>query len=105
MQARLLLLSMQPEESLRAMRQIEKQLRNYRLTTAEITYHLPDYPELLQNFIWQEFDLAPEYPMLRRFLRFWQGNLDGRLHSVNVAATTLLRPSQVRFSRSLSSIH
>jgi uncharacterized protein Usg len=26
-------------------------LLSYSLTTAEITYHLPDYPNLLQHFI------------------------------------------------------
>lgn len=84
------------------MRTMEKQLRHYRLTTAEITYHLPDYPELLQNFIWQDFDIAPEFPVLRRFLRFWQGNLDGRLHSVTVAATTLIQPPRFRTANTLS---
>ena len=28
-------------------------LRDYRLTTAEIIYHLPDHPDLLQSFVWQ----------------------------------------------------
>ncbi|HJS33815.1 MAG TPA: Usg family protein, partial [Alphaproteobacteria bacterium] len=27
------------------------QLRNYRLTTAEIIYRMPDHPGLLQSFI------------------------------------------------------
>ncbi len=80
---------------------LEKQLLGYRLTTAEIIYHLPDYPELLQNFIWQDFDLAPEFPVLKRFLSFWQHNIDGRLHSVTVAATTLIRPAEIRVSRTL----
>ena len=31
----------------------------YRLTTAEIIYHMPDHPSLLQTYVWQEFDLAP----------------------------------------------
>jgi Usg-like family len=35
----------------------ELQMRGYRLTTAEIIYHLPDHPALLQSFIWQKFDL------------------------------------------------
>ena len=35
------------------------QLNDYRLTTAEILYHLPDHPTLLQTYIWQEYDLAP----------------------------------------------
>ncbi len=28
-----------------------RQLQNYRLTTAEITYRLPDHPALLQTYI------------------------------------------------------
>lgn len=47
------------------MRNLQKQLDGYRLTTAEITYHLPDYPALLQKFIWQNLDLAPRFPELR----------------------------------------
>src|SRR5215475_1594716 len=57
----------------------------YRLTTAEIIYHLPDHPNVLQSFIWQKLDRAPEFPELRRFLEFWSRNIDGKLHSVKVA--------------------
>jgi len=28
------------------------QLNGYRLTTAEILYHMPDHPYLLQSFVW-----------------------------------------------------
>ncbi|MBV8337879.1 MAG: Usg family protein [Alphaproteobacteria bacterium] len=59
-------------------------LPNYRLTTAEIIYHLPDHPDLLQSFIWQKLDVAPDYPELRRFLEFWSRNIEGKLHSVRV---------------------
>ena len=59
-------------------------LREYRLTTAEIIYHLPDHPDLLQSFIWQKLDLAPDFPELRRFLDFWSHNIEGKLHSVKV---------------------
>lgn len=56
----------------------------YRLTTAEICYRLPDHPSVLQTYIWQKFDIAPEFPELSRFLRYWRDNLDGELHSVRV---------------------
>lgn len=72
------------------MHAFESTFRGYRLTTAEIVYHLPDYPAVLQSYIWQEFDLAPDFPILNRFLRFWEKNLDGRLHSVRVAARGLI---------------
>ena len=71
---------------------LELQLRDYRLTTAEILYHFPDYPRLLQSFIWQEYDLAPGYPVLRKFLDFWESNIEGRLHSVMVAILSSHRP-------------
>lgn len=72
------------------------QLRNYRLTTAEIIYRMPDHPGLLQSFIWQDFDLAPEFPVLRRFLDFWQRNLDGKLHTVRVANCQLISAAEFR---------
>lgn len=75
---------------------LSQQLRDYRLTTAEILYHLPDHPGLLQAYIWQELDLAPRYPVLRRFLDFWSHNLDGKLHSVRVASLDLIDPGQLR---------
>jgi uncharacterized protein Usg len=71
---------------------------SYRLTTAEITYHLPDHPGILQNFIWQELDAVPHFPALRRFLDYWHRNLDGRLHSVKVAAANLVKPAEFRFA-------
>jgi uncharacterized protein Usg len=60
-------------------------LPQLRLTTAEIFYHLPDFPKLLQSYVWQEMDHAPDFPILRKFLKFWESHLDGRLHSVNVS--------------------
>jgi len=77
----------------------------YRLTTAEITYHLPDYPNLLQHFIWQDLDVVPQFPVLRRFLDFWSRNLDGRLHSVTVANASLIRPAEFRFADGMLTLH
>ena len=51
---------------------LKKQLADHRLTTAEILYHMPDHPGLLQAYIWQDYDLAPNFPELRRFLSFWE---------------------------------
>jgi uncharacterized protein Usg len=59
-------------------------LGEYRLTTAEIIYRMPDHPDLLQSFIWQKLDLAPDFPELHRFLEFWSRNIEGELHSVKV---------------------
>ncbi len=76
---------------------LQMQLQNHRLTTAEILYHLPDHPHLLQSFVWQDLDVAPQYPVLKRFLRFWETNLDGALHMVRVASTQLIKPAEFRY--------
>lgn len=72
------------------------QLQNYRLTTAEILYHLPDHPALLQTFVWQEYDLAPRFPELKRFLTFWEREIEGRLHSVRVGNKKLITAEDLR---------
>ena len=81
------------------------QLKQYRLTTAEILYHLPDHPSLLQSYLWQEYDLAPQFPTLRKFLDFWSRNLDGKLHSVKVASVDLLQPPKWRSAQELLTLH
>ncbi|MDD9901229.1 MAG: usg protein [Alphaproteobacteria bacterium] len=81
------------------------QLKNYRLTTAEIIYHLPDHPALLQSYVWQEYDLAPHFPELSRFLDFWSRELEGKLHSVKVGAKTLITPEEIRMSSSEFLLH
>ncbi|GAA4481897.1 usg protein [Gluconacetobacter asukensis] len=81
------------------------QLNDYRLTTAEILYRLPDHPTLLQTYIWQELDLAPSYPQLRRFLDFWTRSLEGQLHSVKVAQQALIGPPALRHASTCLTLH
>lgn len=69
-----------------------RQLQGYGLATAEIIYRLPDHPAILQSYVWQEYDLAPKFPELNRFLAFWKRELDGKLHSVRVAHSGLIKP-------------
>jgi uncharacterized protein Usg len=74
----------------------KRQLEGYGLTTANILYRLPDHPALLQTYVWQNYDLAPVFPELRRFLDFWERELEGPLHSVKVAHRRLVSASEVR---------
>ena len=71
-------------------------LRGYSLTTAEILYRLPDYPALIQSYVWQDYDLHPRFPKLKSFLDFWSRNLDGRLFKVRVAHTGLVQPAELK---------
>ena len=80
-------------------------LQGYRLTTAEILYHMPDYPELLQSYVWQELDIAPKFPILRKFLDFWRTNLDGKLHSVRVATTGIIGAREFKHANVELTLH
>ncbi|MDF2995038.1 MAG: Usg family protein [Xanthobacteraceae bacterium] len=73
-----------------------KQLAGYGLTTAQILYRMPDHPALLQTYLWQHYDLCPQFPELNRFLEFWKRELDGPLHSVTVAHARLIKPAELR---------
>lgn len=76
------------------MRHLSLMLKDYRLTTAEILYRLPDHPSVLQSFVWQEYDIAPQFPELTKFVRFWESNIEGKLHSVKVATSGLVQPTR-----------
>lgn len=69
---------------------MELQLKGYGLTTAEILYRMPDRQVILQSYIWQHYDLAPNFPEMKRFLQFWQETLDGPLHSVRYVHRKLI---------------
>ena len=73
-----------------------KQVCGYGLTTAHILYRRPDHRWLLQSYVWQNYDLFPEFPELHRFLAFWQKKLDGPLHSVRVAHCKLIKPAELK---------
>lgn len=71
-------------------------LEGFGLTTAEIFYGFPDHPHLLQSFVWQEYDLAPSFPALHRFIEFWRDKLEGPLHSVSYTHRKLIAPNEWR---------
>ena len=72
------------------------QLDGYGRTLAEIHYHRPDAPSLLQVFVWQEYDLAPDFPVLLGFLDHWRREINGALHSVRIDHERLIRSAEWR---------
>jgi len=73
-----------------------KQVLGYGLTTAQILYRMPDHRSLLQTYVWQNYDLFPKFPELKRFLAFWVEKLEGPLHSVVVAHSRLIKPAELK---------
>jgi uncharacterized protein Usg len=82
-----------------------QKLLTHRLTTAEILYHMPDHPALLQTYVWQDYDLAPRFPVLKKFLGFWESKLDGKLHSVRVVSTRVVSPAEIRAAAASYHLH
>ncbi len=77
-----------------------RQLQGYGLTTATILYRLPDHLHLLQTYVWQEYELAPDFPVFLNFLNFWTRELEGPLHSVTVAHLRLIKSPSGEIMRS-----
>ena len=75
----------------------QRRMAGFSLTTAHILYRMPDHPLVLQTFVWQTYDLAPRFPELRRFLDFWTREIEGPLHSVRVAHSSLIKPAELRY--------
>lgn len=82
-----------------------KQLAGYGLSTVEVHYFLPDHPCLIQLLAFQQYDVAPRFPVLRDFLAFWRREIEGPLHSVRIAHNHLIGPQEWRAVDGIISIH
>jgi uncharacterized protein Usg len=76
-----------------------------RLTTAEVLYYIPDHPLLLQSFLWQTLDDAPEFPRVHTFLDFWRREIHAVIHSVQVTASGLVTPARIDFKHDIGLVH
>ena len=57
------------------------------LTTIKVIYYLPDYNHILQEFVFQQYDIVPEYPKLDKFVKFWKINIEARIHRIDFSST------------------
>lgn len=79
-----------------SMSETEMMLRGYGLTTAELFYRMPDYQRVLNTFLWQDYDIAPDHPRLFKFIEFWQDEIEGPLHSVRFTHRKMISPGEWR---------
>ncbi len=50
-----------------------------------VYYWMPDYNNILQEFMWQLNDVVPEYPRVHRFLNHWHDNIEAVIETVEVS--------------------
>lgn len=74
----------------------ELMLKGYGLTTAEFFYRIPDYRNVLNTFVWQDYDIAPDHPRLFKFIDFWKSEIEGPLHSVRFTHRKMVAPGEWR---------
>ncbi|MHA1153684.1 MAG: hypothetical protein ACTSQ7_13650 [Alphaproteobacteria bacterium] len=79
--------------------------QDYRLTTAEILYQIPEYPDLLQSYLWQSLDRVPDFPKLNDFLSAWEKDIEGKLHSVRIGYVGIIQPEEWRYADSMTATH
>jgi len=56
-----------------------------RIITVDVFYYLPDYPLIIQEFICQFDDTVPDLPRVKKFLRFWETDIDGLIRHIVLA--------------------
>ena len=78
------------------MTETEMLLKGYGLTTAEMFYRMPDHRHVLNTFVWQDYDQAPDHERLFGFIEFWQAEIEGPLHSVRFTHRALVAPGEWR---------
>jgi uncharacterized protein Usg len=86
-------------------RDFADQMLGKRLTTAEILYYMPERPSLLQSFVWQTLDIAPEFPRMNRFLEFWRKEIDAVIHSVSISCQGVISPARIRNVQDVGRLH
>ena len=62
-------------------------IRRKSLVTVDIFYWMPDYENILQQFVWQTKDVVPDIPRVHKFLNYWHNNIDAVISEIKVADT------------------
>lgn len=71
-------------------------LKRYGLTSTELSCRIPEYRHVINSFVWQDHDLAPDYPQVFKVIEFWQAKIEGPLHSVRFTHRKLIAPGEWR---------
>ena len=59
-------------------------VRNKVLVSLRVYYYMPDYRDLIQEFMWQTMDIKPKYPRVNKFLNYWKENIEAVIADIEM---------------------
>lgn len=62
-------------------------LKRKELVFVGITYYMPDYVNVLQEFHWQTEDIVPDIPRVHEFLNYWKLNIEATIKMIEIASS------------------
>ena len=57
------------------------------IASVQVIYYLPDYENILNEFIWQTEDISPEFPRIDKFIKYWDKNIEGPIDSIDFCSS------------------
>ena len=60
-------------------------VRKKYLVLVDILYWMPDYNNVLQEFIWETDDYVPKLPRVNKFLNYWHKEIDAVINEVQIS--------------------
>ncbi len=69
------------------------------IATVDIFFYLPDYPSLVEEFVWQTSDFYPDYPRVQQFLEHWSKNIEAVIKEI------VLTHDRARGERNVRIVH
>ena len=62
-------------------------LKRRELVFVGITYYIPDYTNILNEFHWQVEDVVPDIPRVHEFLNYWKKNIEATIKMIEVSSS------------------
>ena len=71
-------------------------LDDYSIVTVNVLYYMPDYQQIVNEFLWQTLDLRPRYPRVHRFLDYWHREIEAVIKEI-IICDSQHRPQNLRY--------
>jgi len=56
-----------------------------RLVTVNVFYYMPDYRDIIQEFMWQTKDIVPDIPRVHKFLNHWKNSIEAPIQEIKIS--------------------